>query len=393
MEAKGRHRYIANMAFYRISLILQLTVVSSTGVFVIETLSDDRVSEQCQNDASMGSTQNEGHALLSKNVKLQRVVSEGNPGTPSPPLTSELMLLSKELSVGQVEKAVALLRSMKSNSTQPDAGAKVPGDETVLEPSKEEDTIPETKEALDKTYVLAKFIVVPISSVFFFVYTISTLMEKYEITAIPESGIVIMVGVVLGFFMKKFAHFDFFEDVEAWGELNTAMLNLMFLPIIIFASGWALRRHDFYSQLPYILLFAVVGTGISTCCVAGLIRVTGQYGLHNVLGWRAAFTYASLISATDPVATLTTYSKLKVHPLLNIMVFGESTVNDAVAIVLFKVFNSNDLMGDPATGAELHFGPKLLGNIMWGICKSFFGSLAMGVSLGMLYCVIAEQQI
>jgi NhaP-type Na+/H+ or K+/H+ antiporter len=48
--------------------------------------------------------------------------------------------------------------------------------------------------------------------------------------------------------------------------------------------------------------------------------------------------FGSLISATDPVATLTIYSSkaVNVPPLMHSLVFGESVLNDAVAIVLYK---------------------------------------------------------
>jgi sodium/hydrogen exchanger 8 len=305
---------------------------------------------------------------------------------------------------------VDLMQSMrnenvKANATQPAAGRgikkAVPGvDDDLVAPAlpgeglKYEDIEnsegEEKGEPIGKTHSMAKFFVVPVSIVFFVVYNIATFMEKFEITAIPESAVVIAIGVVLGFFMKKYTHLDTFEDVEAWGELNSTMLNLMFLPIIIFASGWALRRQDFFSQFPYILMFAVVGTGVSTCVVAGLINLTGRLAFHNVTRWRTAFAFASLISATDPVATLSTYSKLKVDPLLGIMVFGESTINDAVAIVLFRVFNANADMQDPVTGEDLYIGPQLVGKILFGIIRGFFGSLIVGVGLGMLYTLIAR---
>ena len=38
----------------------------------------------------------------------------------------------------------------------------------------------------------------------------------------------------------------------------------------------------------------------------------------------------ALISATDPVATLSVFSELSVPPLLYHLVFGESVLNDAV---------------------------------------------------------------
>ncbi len=47
-----------------------------------------------------------------------------------------------------------------------------------------------------------------------------------------------------------------------------------------------------------------------------------------------SFAFGSLISAVDPVATLAIFSALDVDPVLYMLVFGESILNDAVAIVL-----------------------------------------------------------
>lgn len=244
------------------------------------------------------------------------------------------------------------------------------------------------EEPAEKKHVMATYVIVPLAAVFFAVFTISNIMEKYEITALPESGIVIMIGVILGIFMKMKAHFDFFEDPDAWADINSAILNLILLPIIIFASGWAIRRQDFFSQFPYILMFAMAGVGLSTVVIGCLIYFTGSMDLHSVTQWRTAFAYACLISATDPVATLSTYAKLKVDPLLNIMVFGESIINDAVAIVLFNVLNADDYMVN--TSGEPLAGVKLLGSILWGIIKIFCTSMLLGICLGMIYTLIAH---
>jgi len=368
--------------------------------FVSEVDADPATKEQCTSSSSTA-TPESGQALLAHRTTLERMKTgnwhEGSveeallsrhsiPSSPEQPLAVEFAQLAKDVPVRDLEDVMRVLRD-KSNRYKQPGNSTDPDEQPLLAPAAAtpENEIPEAEDNEDEAYIWAKFIVVPISAVFFLVYNVSTLMEKFEITAIPESMVVILIGCVLGWFMKTYAHLDFFEDQKAWGELNTIILNFMLLPIIIFAGGWCLRRHDFYSQLPYILLFAVGGTAISTCVVATLMQLTGL-----VVRWRTAFVYASLISATDPVATLTTYSKLKVHPLLNIMVFGESTINDAVAIVLFKIFNSNELMGDPSTGKELMLGFELIRNISWGIFKTFFGSLVFGVLLGMLYTMIAR---
>lgn len=49
-----------------------------------------------------------------------------------------------------------------------------------------------------------------------------------------------------------------------------------------------------------------------------------------------SFAFGSLISAVDPVATLAIFHALDVDPTLNMLVFGESILNDAVSIVMTK---------------------------------------------------------
>lgn len=48
--------------------------------------------------------------------------------------------------------------------------------------------------------------------------------------------------------------------------------------------------------------------------------------------------YGSVASATDTVAIITLFTELNVNPQLYSLVFGESVLNDAVAIVLFRYF-------------------------------------------------------
>merc|ERR1719353_1440601 len=106
----------------------------------------------------------------------------------------------------------------------------------------------------------------------------------------------IVFGVIIGLLMEKYGHFSFFDDSEAFGEMNSVILNLILLPIIIFASGWAIRRQDFYSQFPYILMFATIGVALSTIVIASLIVFSGSMGLHGITRWQTSFAYAALIS-------------------------------------------------------------------------------------------------
>ena len=50
-----------------------------------------------------------------------------------------------------------------------------------------------------------------------------------------------------------------------------------------------------------------------------------------------SFAFGSLISATDPVAVLAIFKEFNVERNLFALVFGESTLNDAISIILFKL--------------------------------------------------------
>jgi NhaP-type Na+/H+ or K+/H+ antiporter len=124
------------------------------------------------------------------------------------------------------------------------------------------------------------------------------------------------------------------------------------------------------SEFEHILNFAVIGTVLTTSLIASGSWLMGHYGLHHIKSVRANVAFACLISSVDPVATMAAYCKLKIpekQPLLYTMVFGEAAINDAVAITLFTVVNSN---------SSASIGEEIV------IC--LFGSLLCGAALACL---------
>lgn len=49
------------------------------------------------------------------------------------------------------------------------------------------------------------------------------------------------------------------------------------------------------------------------------------------------FSYASIISAVDPVAVVSIMQSLHINSNLLLLTIGESTVNDAISLTLFDV--------------------------------------------------------
>jgi len=148
---------------------------------------------------------------------------------------------------------------------------------------------------------------------------------KFHCHYIPESMCTISVGAILGLTLKLSK-----SHVDEWYRLQPETFFLFLLPPIIFESGYNLNKGNFFSNLGSISLFAVVGTILSTLVVGLGCWVLG------LLPFLDALMFGALISAVDPVATLAIFQSIDVDPTVHMLVFGESVVNDAVAVVLMR---------------------------------------------------------
>jgi sodium/hydrogen exchanger 8 len=86
-------------------------------------------------------------------------------------------------------------------------------------------------------------------------------------------------------------------------------------------------------------------------------------------------SFGALISSTDPVSTLAVFQSLKVDPTLFYLVFGESALNDAIAITVFKV--TAKFVGYTMTGKDIV-------TCFVNFCICFAGSCVIGYVLGIL---------
>ncbi|KDO31286.1 sodium/hydrogen exchanger 3 [Saprolegnia parasitica CBS 223.65] len=118
---------------------------------------------------------------------------------------------------------------------------------------------------------------------------------------------------------------------------NTFFIAL--LPPIIFNSGYIMKRRYFFDNIVPIVAYAVAGTTISSITVGSIMYGMGQADVSLKLSLAEALSFGALISATDTVSVLAIFQELRVDPSLFYLVFGESSLNDAVAIVLFGTFS------------------------------------------------------
>jgi len=189
---------------------------------------------------------------------------------------------------------------------------------------------------------------------------------------LPESAAAMIVGVIIG----GVATF-FLEDLTLW-KFSPEFFFFVLLPPIIFEAGYSLQRKHFFDNIGAITLYAMIGTLTSTFIVGFLTFYSGRMGLIKGIDTTnpmEALLFGALISAVDPVATLSIMGSPELHcnELLYSLVFGESVLNDAIAIVLFKTFhkyydpNSPDFTKSEIPSALLSFFNMTIMSILVGV--------------------------
>ncbi|EHH16702.1 hypothetical protein EGK_12032 [Macaca mulatta] len=163
------------------------------------------------------------------------------------------------------------------------------------------------------------------------------------------------------------------------------------LPPIIFHAGYKRSQRHFFQNLGSILTYAFLGTAIS-CIVIGLIMygfVKAMIHAGQLKNGDFHFTdclfFGSLMSATDPVTVLAIFHELHVDLDLYTLLFGESVLNDAVAIVLTYSISIYSPKENPnAFDAAAFF--QSVGNFL-GI---FAGSFAMGSAYAIITALLTK---
>jgi len=210
------------------------------------------------------------------------------------------------------------------------------------------------------------------------------LIKEHKVYYLPESAAALMVGLIVGGLARLI--YPSKEELR-FLTFEPELFFFLLLPPIIFEAGYSLKKKDFFANFWTIGLFAVMGTIVSTFIVGYCVYLVGLMGLVPIdtSSPMEALLFGALISAVDPVATLSILGnpELNCDPLLYSLVFGESVLNDAVAIVLFKTFMKFYDLGEEFTSATV---PAVLIDFL----ANSIGSVFVGIATSLLCCYLCK---
>ncbi|WP_338000957.1 sodium:proton antiporter [Neobacillus terrae] len=139
----------------------------------------------------------------------------------------------------------------------------------------------------------------------------------------------VLVGLVLG--LTDIPFFEASENFITKSEVFHAIIVSLFLPILLGDASLKMNVNHFFDYRRSSMSLAFLGTLLTFF----IIGFAGYYFLHLPLV--TAFTFASLMSATDPISVVSIFKSMGVSKKLLTVMETESLFNDGVAVVLFKI--------------------------------------------------------
>ena len=126
-------------------------------------------------------------------------------------------------------------------------------------------------------------------------------VKKNKFYFLPESAVAMLVGVLIGGIARLSV-----TDLTLF-SFSPELFFFVLLPPIIFEAGYSLEKKGFFDNIGAICLYAFGGTIISAFAVGWLTFMFAQNGLMGHVDQdnaMEALLFGALISAVDPVATL-----------------------------------------------------------------------------------------
>lgn len=153
-------------------------------------------------------------------------------------------------------------------------------------------------------------------------------------------------------------------------QLPPDLVLLAFLPPLLFAAAFETPLRDLRVSIQPITALAV-GLVIATACVVAVVA-------HQVmdLPWAAAFVLGAVVGPTDPIAATLVARRLRVPNRLVAIIEGESLVNDATSLVVYRFAVVAVVTGTFS---------------LWDAALTFLWTSSGGIAIGLVVAFLARR--
>src|SRR3954447_3481508 len=158
-------------------------------------------------------------------------------------------------------------------------------------------------------------------------------------------------------------------------ELEPDLVLLIFLPPLLYSASFFTGLRELRENVRQISMLAI-GLVLATALAVALVA----HAVIDDMSWPAAFVLGAIVSPTDPVAATAIAGRIGVPRRVVTIVEGEALINDATALVAYKVAVAAVLTGGFTAwkaGAEFLY--------------SGIGGAAFGLAVGWIIAQVRER--
>lgn len=182
--------------------------------------------------------------------------------------------------------------------------------------------------------------------VLFLKFIIEAYFEKLNPRIGHNTGVIIIVGIICSACIFFYAKSHDQEDLMSKLQFDASTFFNIMLPLIVFPSGFNMRRKKFFRNImtiakfgffTTIICFGVYSISLYGVFNAGLLtKINHTTGQPENLGLDAfqILSICSLLCSSDVIAAISMIS-YNDQPKLFSIVYGEGVFNDIVSIILF----------------------------------------------------------
>ena len=189
-------------------------------------------------------------------------------------------------------------------------------------------------------------------------FAAAVLVRLADLVSIPYPIALVAGGVAIGFVPGL-------PDVE----LAPEAVFLVFLPPLLHAAAVNASPPQLRAAAAQLLSLTVALVLVTMAVVAVV-----AHAAIDGLSWQAAFVLGAILSPTDPVSAAAVFSRMGVPERVALPVEGEAMLNDAAALVAYKVAVTATVSGTFALSSALgEFAVSVAGGVAFGLAVGWIG--------------------
>src|ERR1700761_5473200 len=146
-------------------------------------------------------------------------------------------------------------------------------------------------------------------------------------------------------------------------EMDPDLVLVLFLPPLLLSGAYFTVWRDFRANFRIIMQLAIGAVVFTTAAVGFVV-----HWMVPSLPYAACFALGAIVSPPDAVAAKAVLQRIALPPRVTVLLEGESLVNDATGLVLFRFAVAAALTGTFSVGSAVAtFGALAIGGVAVGI--------------------------